>query len=194
MAMEWTRSETIALACGKCTRCHGYGLVRGRGNSQVPCECVLRAVFKACYHRFRNGLMKTNSAPVVNVSLASVSRGQRSGNHGWKGEEYSADFTLVCQRALTEKEYKLFRYAYLLGADWKLAHRFLKMSRPTFMQACYRLEAKLGRAFRECAPYSLFPLDEYFSPTPRGTKVAAFPAREPARCRVPLVPPIRKAA
>jgi len=50
----------------------------------------------------------------------------------------------------------------LLGADWKLCCRRLKMDRGNFFHTLYRIQQKLGRVFRELEPYALFPLDEYF--------------------------------
>lgn len=73
-----------------------------------------------------------------------------------------ADFCLVSKRVLEPEEYDLFRYHFLLGADWKLCCRRLKMDRGKFFHCVYRIEQKLGRAFRELEPHSLFPLDEYF--------------------------------
>src|SRR5437868_1321628 len=50
--MRWTRSETLALAAPACASCHGGGLLLGRRGS-APCNCVLRAIFRVCYSRFR---------------------------------------------------------------------------------------------------------------------------------------------
>jgi len=81
---------------------------------------------------------------------------------GRKDEEFVADFCLVARRALSDSEHKLFRYHFLLGADWKLCTRKLGIDRGTFFHRVYRIEQKLGRVFRELEPYGLFPLDEYF--------------------------------
>jgi hypothetical protein len=81
---------------------------------------------------------------------------------GRKDEEYIADFCLVSRRALDELEYDVFKFHFLLGADWKLCTRRLKMDRGNFFHTVYRIEQKLGRVFRELEPYGLFPLDEYF--------------------------------
>jgi hypothetical protein len=56
----------------------------------------------------------------------------------------------------------LFRFHFLLGADWKLCSRQLGIDRGNFFHAIYRIEQKLGRVFRELEPYPLFPLDDYF--------------------------------
>jgi hypothetical protein len=74
-----------------------------------------------------------------------------------------ADFCLVARRSLTEEEHRLFRFYFLLGADWNLCSRRLGMDRATFFHSVYRIEQKLGRVFRELEPYALFPVDEYFS-------------------------------
>lgn len=81
---------------------------------------------------------------------------------GRKDEEYIADFCLVSRRALDESEYQVFKFHFLLGADWRLCTRRLKIDRGNFFHAVYRIEQKLGRVFRELEPYGLFPLDEYF--------------------------------
>ena len=57
----------------------------------------------------------------------------------------------------------MFRYHYLLGADWRLCCRQLAMDKGLFFHAVYRIEQKLGRIFRELEPYPLYPLDEYFN-------------------------------
>src|SRR5262249_45650208 len=90
---------------------------------------------------------------------------------GRKDEEYIADFCLVSRRTLDDFEYRLFRYHFLLGADWKLCTRRLNMDRGNFFHAIYRIEQKLGLVFRELEPYSLFPLDEYFQGPSRLTPV-----------------------
>jgi hypothetical protein len=115
----------------------------------------------------------------------------RGGHRTWgrKDEEYVADFTLVSRRTLTPEEYRLFSFHFLLGADWKLCCRRLKMDRGNFFHAVYRVEQKLGKVFRELKPYALYPLDEYFhgrveerfapdpAPTPRVTALRP-PVRE----------------
>jgi hypothetical protein len=85
-----------------------------------------------------------------------------------------ADFTLVSRRRLEGLEYDVFRFHFLLGADWKLCCRRLNMDRGSFFHTVYRVQEKLGRVFAELEPYALYPLDEYFSSTYR---------REPAAIR-----------
>ena len=82
---------------------------------------------------------------------------------GRKDEEFIADFLLVTKRTLNAAEHQLFRYHYLLSADWRLCCGRLGMEKGVFFHAVYRIEQKLGRIFRELQPYPLYPLDEYFN-------------------------------
>jgi hypothetical protein len=68
---------------------------------------------------------------------------------------------------LDDFEHHLFRVHYLLGADWRLCCRQLKMDRGKFFHHVYLIESRLGRVFAELAPYSLYPVSEYFSGTTR---------------------------
>jgi hypothetical protein len=133
----------------------------GDEGSEEPCKCVLRKVFTACLRKFRACAEHSNRLPAVRVEHVS---GGRDSRHTWgmKSEEYMADFFLVTRRALDESEFRLFRFHFLLGADWKLCCRRLGMDRGNFFHAVYRVEEKLGRVFRELQPYGLYPLDEYF--------------------------------
>jgi len=159
-SMQWTRSETLALAMHNCTQCHGSGLRIGKTGTFSPCNCVLRSIFRICYDRFVNNMQKEKY--VSRVSLEAHQGRSRPSTWGRKEEEYIADFCLVSRRSLSDEEYRLFRYHFLLGADWKLCARKLGIDRGNFFHAIYRIEQKLGRVFRELKPYPLFPLDEYF--------------------------------
>jgi hypothetical protein len=185
--MEWTRSETLALAMHNCTQCHGSGLRIGKKGVSTPCNCVLRGVFRICYDRFIRCV--TQERHLSRVSLEAHAGRNRPTSWGRKDEEFIADFCLVSKRYLDDFEYRLFRYHFLLGADWKLCTRKLKIDRGNFFHAVYRIEQKLGRVFRELEPYSLFPLDEYFNGPSRMTSCQIEqrkPAvRVPARLRFP---------
>ena len=158
--MEWNRSETLALAMHACTQCHGSGLHIGRNATLGPCSCVLRSIFRICYERFVK--CATQERHLSRVSVEPHLGRSRPTTWGRKDEEYIADFSLVTRRALTELEHRLFRYHFVLGADWKLCGRKLGLDRGNFFHAVYRIEKKLGKVFRELRPYPLFPLDEYF--------------------------------
>jgi hypothetical protein len=173
--MQWSRSETLALAQQSCTFCYGLGLRPGRSGESSPCNCVFRAIFRACYERFQQNVSKEKY--VSRISLEANPGRQRKQTWGLKNEEYIADFCLVSKRTLNERQYQLFRFHFLLGADSKLCCRRLDMDRGSFFHEIYRIEQKLGRAFREIEPYALYPLDEYFNSTPRSRQrpVVNFP-------------------
>jgi hypothetical protein len=180
--MEWTRSDTSALAIDSCTQCHGLGLRLGKKERMNPCNCVLRAIFRACHARFRH--CATKEKYMSRISLELVSGRERSFSWGRKDEEYMADFILLSRRTLSEFDYKVFRFHFLLGADWKLCCRRMGIDRGTFFHAVYRVQQELGRVFREVEPYSLFPLDEYFHGS-----VHAVPVRACQPPSVPRMPP-----
>ena len=109
-----------------------------------------------------------------------------------------ADFCLVAKRTLSESEHNVFKFHFLLGADWKLCCNKLGMDRGTFFHAVYRIEQKLGRTYRELEPYPLFPVDEYFA----GTRGMAPPCEFPFKVETEVDPkakpilkfPVKKAA
>ncbi len=127
----------------------------------TPCNCVFRAIFRACHVRFRQCASKEKY--ISRVSLEANPGRQRKSVWGLKDEEFIADFCLVAKRTLTPREHWTFKFHYLLGADWKLCCRRLQIDRGTFFHEIYRIEEKLGRTFRELEPYALFPVDEYFN-------------------------------
>jgi hypothetical protein len=163
--MQWTRSETLALAQQSCSVCYGLGLRPGRGGNSSPCNCVFRAIFRVCYARFQQCASKEKY--ISRVSLEANPGRQRRSVWGLKDEEFTADFCLVSQRTLDEREYKIFKFHYILGADWKLCCMKLKLERGAFFHEIYRIEQKLGKTFRELQPHALFPVDEYFNSTGR---------------------------
>jgi hypothetical protein len=160
----------------------------------APCNCVLRNIFRACYSRFQACVEKEKH--MSQARLAIIGRKDRSMVWGRPDEEYVADFCMVSKRILDDYEYMLFRFHYLLGADWKLCCRRLKLDRGAFFHAVYRIQQKLGRTFRELQPYALFPLDEYFGGSTKqelsleSANVYHFPTPR----RKGLMPPLRKVA
>ncbi len=182
--MEWSRSETLGLASVQCTTCHGLGLRLVRRDKEAPCNCVLRSIFRACFRRFRTSIEKEKH--LSHCTLSFTGGRDRSRSWGRKEEEYIADFLLMVRRLLSDDEYRIFRFHYLLGADWRLCCMKLKMDRGDFFHYKYKLEARLGRGFREVEPYGLFPLDEYFHGVMRDV-VSFDPPREGP---LPLRPPL----
>ncbi len=194
--MQWSRSETLALAQQSCTYCYGLGLRPGRSGVSTPCNCVFRAIFRACYTRFRHCSSKEKY--VSRVSLEANPGRQRKSVWGLKNEEFIADFCLVSRRTLNPYEYRLFKYHFLLGADWKLCCRKMNVDRGTFFHEVYRIQQKLGRTFRELEPHALFPLDEYFNGGTRVAEPTATPFRveteAPPKAKPILKFPIKRAA
>lgn len=158
--MEWTQSDTLALAAVNCAHCNGSGLINTHKGGEYPCKCALRAIFRACYARFVE--CSTKEKHLCHVRL---DRSPSGGKMTWgrKDEEYAADFFLVTKRTLTAAEWQIFSWHYLLGADYSLCCRRLKLDQGTYFHAVYRIQQKLGKMYRELKPYALFPLDEYFS-------------------------------
>jgi hypothetical protein len=188
--MIWNRSETLALAAPMCNVCLGAGLRLGRHGSWHPCNCVLRAIFRACFQRYQQ--LAARERHVTRVALDPTRGRSKKGGWGRKEEEYSADFCLVSRRTLTELEYQIFRFHFLMGADWHFCCARLRMDRGNFFHAVYRIEQKLGRVFRELEPYALFPLDEYFHGAPKNTHSCLEPveaAPRPSRVKPWKQPP-----
>lgn len=158
--MQWSRSVSIGLARSSCTYCHGLGVRIVRNGREAPCNCVFRAVFRTCFNRFREFAIEGAHTGSVSLEFCRGRDGQRT--YSRKREEYLADFCLVSRRVLDDFEHRLFRFHFVLGADWKLCCRQLKIDRGTFFHTVYRIEQRLGRAFAELEPYALFPLSEYF--------------------------------
>ena len=158
--MQWNRSGAIGIAKMSCTYCHGNGTRLVRHGREVACNCAYRAAFRACLNRFRECNAHGAHASTVSLELCQGPKGRCT--YSRKSEEYMADFCLVSRRVLDEFAYKVFRYHYLLGADWKLCCRQFGIDRGTFFHTIYKIEQQLGRTFAELKPYPLYPLDEYF--------------------------------
>ena len=133
------------------------------------------------------------------IALEFIPGRERNFSWGRKDEEYLADFILVSRRNLDELEFKVFKYHFLLGADWRLCCRRLNIDRGNFFHAIYRIEQILGRVFRELEPYGLFPLDEYFHgsvramPEPKRAPAAPVPIARPRPVR-PIRPALQQSA
>jgi hypothetical protein len=159
--MQWERSSVIGLAKASCNFCHGYGMRPVLRGTEAPCKCVFRAVFRACYRRFRECVANGSHTNAVTWERCGGPMGYRT--YSRKREEYIADFCLVSRRTLEDVEHRVFRAHYLLSADWKLCCRQLKIDRGEFFHHVYDIEDRLGRVFAELAPYALYPVSEYFA-------------------------------
>jgi hypothetical protein len=163
---------------------------RSGDNAARPCPCVLRKIFRICYGRFRACV--SGKGEIRQVKLEHVGSGAKAKRiFGRKDQEFCADFCAVAKRALTEEEHRIFRFHFLLGADWRLCCRRLRIERGAFFHQLYDIEQKLGRVFRELQPYALFPLDEYFGGSVPGRDITMMPSPRRIDTAAPLRPPLR---
>ena len=186
--MQWNRSNAIGLSKTSCLQCHGLGVRIVHKTKEAPCNCVFRAAFRACYNRFREYVTQGVGASTVSLDFCRGRDGRRT--YSRKREEYMADFCLVSRRFLDESEYQVFRFHFLLGADWRLCCRRLKTDRGAFFHVVYRIEQKLGRVFAQLEPYSLYPPNEYFAGLIRREPHPAMEPFPPLRPS-PLIPPLQ---
>src|SRR5579863_415566 len=103
---EWNRSETIGAARETCSQCQGLGLRERttRKGPEMPCNCVLREIFRSCYTRFRHCIEKERH--MSHARLEIIGGQDRRPVWGRKDEEYIADFCLVSKRILNEFEHR----------------------------------------------------------------------------------------
>lgn len=158
---RWTRSTTIGMADVRCTGCGGIGLVRTR-NGSTACKCVLKAICRAVVERLHQIFEQQGKASGIALQSVSGATRPKSFSYSRPLEEFAADAFLVARRELSAEENDIFRYAMILGADWKMMTRRLKMDRGNYFHAYYRTECKLGEAWAMTMPYRLYPFDEYF--------------------------------
>ena len=128
--MRWDRSNVIGLAKASCNFCHGYGLIPVLRGEESPCRCVFRAIFRACYRRFRECVALGAHTNPITWERCGGPSGYRA--YSRKREEYMADFYLVSLRTLEGDEKSIFRYHFLLGADWKACCHRLGIDRGSY--------------------------------------------------------------
>jgi hypothetical protein len=173
--MEWDQSDIAALSRFGCADCDGKGTRVSETGKESTCNCVYRNIFRKCYQRFQECAGKDEQACRLSTEKG-ITRGHSSG-WGRKEEEYVADFCLIAKRILSEEEHRVFRFHFLLGADYRLCCRQMKIDRGAFFHFIYRIQRKLGKAFKEMEPYPLYPLSDYFSGPARvhSAKVVTIP-------------------
>src|SRR5215469_12468351 len=94
LLIQWDRSSIIGIAKVSCTFCHGNGTRFRRNGSEAPCNCVLRAVFRTCWSKFRQCALSSGQIGIARLEFCPGGReGRRT--YGFKREEYMADFCLV---------------------------------------------------------------------------------------------------
>jgi hypothetical protein len=127
------------------------------------------------------------------VTMETGKGKERRGVWGRKDEEYIVDFLNVTKRALSDDEHRIFRYHYLLAADWKMCCRKLNIDRGTFYHEIYKIQEKLGRIYRDLQPYGLYPLDQYFRGATKEDAVCITPIRAKVETWTGQIP-LKKAA
>ncbi len=180
------RSPLIGMALATCVRCNGTGLTL---NTETLCPCVDRGVFKAVHAHYLYCAASANQIGAISLERVSSSR---PATFGWKRSEFMIDFELTGKRALADSpiDYGVFRLHFLDGHDWKVCASQFNLSRGLVFHSWYRVQQRVGRALHTLTPHALWPLDQYFQPASRGTRVVAMPARpEPSRVQ-PLRPPL----
>lgn len=175
----WTHEEAFGLARVGCQVCNGAGVITGRnGTGHLglrPCNCVLRAIFKTCFARFCECCEPTDCGSVNLEFSPNRLHGGQWGGYNRPRENYTADFCIIAGRTLDPQEMQLFRLYFIHGLNWIACAPRLGLERGDFFHAVYRVEQKLGRAFRDTTPYPLYPIHHYFNgkrvelATPRGT-------------------------
>jgi len=91
--MQWDRSNTIGLATETCKYCEGNGTRVVYKTKASPCNCVFRAIFRACLSRFRDCNATETAFGTVSWEFCAGPGGRRV--YSRKQEEYMADFCLV---------------------------------------------------------------------------------------------------
>ena len=91
--MEWNRSNALGLAKATCFACKGLGIRTVRKDKEVACNCVFRAVFRACFNRFRQcAILRTTSVRLLEFCSgrkAAVPMAAR-GRNSWRISPSSA--------------------------------------------------------------------------------------------------------
>lgn len=176
------RSVPTNIASTSCASCHGEGTVKlKRQDAPQPCKCVLRAVFEEVFERFKEIATSDRGGSQPKRNINTYSR---------IPEEFMADFVLTANRVLHPSERQIFKFHFLLGADWKLCCRRLKIDKGNFYHAVYRIQAKLGLEFSTSQPYGLWPVEEYFGHNVRRMPVEPTDVDEEYPNGQPLVAPL----
>lgn len=153
------RLSLIVMAAEQCSWCRGNGITRGG----AICNCCYRKVYREVVMRwsFLNSIMRS----------PRIRMGNTFGNiyPSRPIENFLADVENTARHALPAPLFRVFSMHMLDGCDWRECCVFMgidpgQKTRATFFQSVYRMEAALGKAWRELKPYALHPLDEYFSP------------------------------
>jgi hypothetical protein len=170
------------LAHSTCAYCAGTGL-----NNGETCICILREVTRAVVRRVHELENRSLIRPRALDGASFAFSRQPSGSCA---AEFIADVSLVARRVLRKPaDWQLFQNHCLWRAPWRECSAPLGLNRGAFYHRLYAIEARLGEAFIELKPYSLYPVESYFSARLERVQAFAVP-EERYRNGVPLRPPM----
>jgi len=144
-----------------CQTCAGGGLIRVREGADA-CPCVKRRICRAVVNRLLEIMEQQGGKASVRLDCSSGGTKVKHFSYGRPLEEFAADAFLIARRKLNPAEYNCFRWAMILGADWKVMAKRLHLDRGNYYHLYYKTEVKLGEAWATTMPYSVFPINEYF--------------------------------
>jgi hypothetical protein len=135
----------LYLANGRCSLCAGTGdhSVGRKPQAHPVCRCVYRAIFRQCLAAY---FKHPNPGP------SSFSR----------DAEYRADFCLIAKRVLVPRDLKIL-VEHLLGDNpYRPVAAAVSLDKGNFFHRVYAIEERVGRAFLDAAPHSVWPVAAYF--------------------------------
>lgn len=149
-AHPW-RAHAVAMSSMSCARCHGGGMLWAQDGLSIrnhlswqPCACVLRAIFRACYNRYRECCEATGATGHVHLEPQQhVILPRRNGR---PREEFCADFCLIAGRTLESTDLNLFRLFFLRGRPWYDCCQALGLHRGNVFHRIYVIQETLGLA------------------------------------------------
>lgn len=145
------------LSLETCAKCHGSGRLVER-----VCLCAARRVFRACLRQYREIRAAEARFGAIDVDHIRREWKHRGAMYSRRDVEFAADFELVAQRALNQRDWAIFELFFLWSQDWKHCTAKLNLDRGTFFHRLYRIEEIVGRAYKETRPYPLYPVRDYF--------------------------------
>jgi hypothetical protein len=117
-----SNQPVVARADAQRENCLGDGALNL--TNEQPSQCVLQTLFRLYRDRWTQGVKDQTD------------------------EQYVANFCDIARRTLSDAEHRLFRFHFLLGADWKLCARKLKLDRGDFLRMVHSIESKLIKSLR----------------------------------------------
>ena len=178
-------TDQIALAKTGCMHCNGIGRRDG-----AICTCVHWNIFNIVWTKLRYCAAGYHCLRPIPLDHFADGGGSKLGQR-MQSAEFIADVALTAKRTLSEDDYRLFRFRYLLGASANMCAARLGMDLEPCVQRLQDIEARLGQAFRDTHPYALYPLDDYFrTRIAGGVRPCPVPVVQDRRNGIPLRAPL----